>query len=397
MLAGKQSRRVFLRNTGVITAGSLLVPAFLNASAGASQNSRRLVVIQLSGGNDGLNTIIPYRNDELIRVRPTLLGKQTNMIKVTDEMALNPGMNDFRSLWDSGDVCIVNQVGYPNSNRSHFRSMDIWQSASDADEYLSSGWLGRYLDSECSNKTPVGGIEVSNSLSLAMRGDTCKGIPVRNIPQFYKAAKKLPPLSGKPDSDAGNPVADFLNKTIADTRSSAQYLFEKVRTYRSTHTYPNTLLGGELRQVAQLIMSGVEAPVFYVSLSGFDTHSFQQNRHQHLLEIYSESVKVFADHLKSAGEWSNTTILTFSEFGRRLAENASGGTDHGKANTMFVMGGSLKSCGLYNSFPDLVHLDDGDPIHSIDFRQVYATVLDTWLGADSFQVLGNRYDSLDFF
>ncbi|WP_258104189.1 DUF1501 domain-containing protein [Marinoscillum sp. MHG1-6] len=392
-MLGRSNRREFLKKMGLTTAGTLIVPAFLQANSRILQpNGKRLVVIQLSGGNDGLNTIIPYRNELLYSLRPQLAPDTDQVLKLTDDAGLNGNMTGFRALFDEGDICILNSVGYPNPNRSHFRSMDIWQTASSSNEYLSTGWLGRYLDSECSPDKEITAVEINNILSLAMKGEKYKGLPVTNIQQFYQSAR-----SAEASSYSGNnPTAEFLYKTMADTRSSASYLYEKNKIFSTKKTYPDNIFGNQLKQVAEMIMSGVESPVYYVSLGGFDTHNNQHARQGRLLKIYSDAIKVFAEDLKQNGEWTDTLVMTFSEFGRRVKQNASGGTDHGKANNLFIMGGNLKSAGFYNELPDLSNLNEGDLDHQIDFRQVYSTLLNGWLGADAESIVKGQFDRLKF-
>ena len=386
------SRRNFLKQSAVITTGSLLLPRFLSANPFRDFEGKRLVVVQLSGGNDGLNTVIPYRNEVLEEARPNLFKANARDLKLTDEMMLNPVMEGLMSVYDRGDLCILNSVGYPNPNRSHFRSMDIWHSASDSDKYVSSGWLGRYLDSECKDTDPVTAIEMGNMLSMALKGDQRKGIPLTNVQQFYNSSRMMRDAK---DHDQENEMVDFLYKTQSQVKRSAAYLHEKNKMYHSKKDYPNTPFGKHLKEVAEMIISGVDAPVYYVSLSGFDTHNNQKARQERLLKIYSDAIKVFTDDLKAANYWDETLVMTFSEFGRRVKENASRGTDHGKANNLFLMGGGLKKKGIYNGVPDLATLDEGDVSHTIDFRSVYATVLSKWLGADAKAVLGRSFDPLD--
>ncbi|MEQ8303896.1 MAG: DUF1501 domain-containing protein [Cyclobacteriaceae bacterium] len=369
------------------------MPKFLQANPFTEFNGKRLVVIQFSGGNDGLNTVIPFNNDLLYQVRPTLAPSKNNVLKITDELGLNSAMTGLRSLFDDGDVCILNGVGYPNPSRSHFRSMDIWQSGSSAEEYWSSGWLGRYLDNECENPDQLTAVEMNNILSLAMKGERLKGLPVTNINQFYRSAQQI---TSDRHEDHEHPMASFLHKTLADTKNSAQYLFEKNKIYSSARTYPNNVFARQLKEVAEMIISGVESPVYYISLGGFDTHNNQEPRQKRLLDIYSEALKVFADDLKQKDEWNNTLVMTFSEFGRRVKQNGSGGTDHGKANNVFVLGGNLKKPGVYNDLPSLSKLDQGDLKHSIDFREVYSTILKKWLDADSANILGGDFDTHHF-
>lgn len=393
MLDKDISRRHFLKQSAVVTAGTMLLPAFLNAHTRSLNNGNRLVVIQLSGGNDGLSTVIPYRNELLASVRPGLFLTKDKVLTIDDEIGINPKMEGLNRLYDQGDISILNGVGYPNPNRSHFRSMDIWQTASGSNEYLSTGWLGRYMDNECKDEDPVTAIEMGNILSMAMKGQSRKGIPITNIRQFYNSSRMIE--AGQPKGHS-NEMVDFLYKSQADVKQSAAYLYEKNKIYTSKKTYPNHAFGKHLKEVAEMIISGVDSPVYYVSLSGFDTHNNQKARQDRLLEMYSESVAVFADDLKQNDRWNDTLVMTFSEFGRRVKENASRGTDHGKANNLFIMGGNLRKPGIYNDMPDLSSLDDGDVKHTIDFRSVYATILDRWMESDTGRILGQSFETLSF-
>lgn len=393
MLDQNINRRDFIQKSAVITAGTLMLPSFLRANNYLTQNGKQLVVIQLSGGNDGLNTIIPYQNDLLHQARPLLAPSKKNVLKLSDEAGLNNTMGDFMRLYDEGDVCILNNVGYPNPNRSHFRSMDIWHSASDANEYWETGWLGRYLDSECTHASKITAVEMGEVLGRAMKGENFKGLPVKNVNQFYQAAKRVKNTS---HSHEEHEMASFLHKTISDTQHNAAYLFEKNKIYQSKKTYPQTKFANDLKEVAEMIVSGVESPVYYISLGGFDTHFRQQERQATLLKTYSEALKVFVEDLKQNDQWNNTLVMVFSEFGRRVKQNGSAGTDHGKANNLFVLGGKLKKQGFYNDLPDLSNLDDGDLRHEIDFRQVYATILDKWLETKPNDVLKKNFSTLNF-
>ena len=388
------NRRSFIKNTGLASAGTLLVPSFLSAwPKNASQFvGKKLIVIQLSGGNDGLNTVIPYRNDMLYRLRPGLAYDQNKLLKITDEVALNPAMGGLCSIFDNGDFAILNKVGYPDPNRSHFRSMDIWQTASDSNEYLDSGWIGRYLDQNCKDCTSINAIEISDTLDLALKGNSVKGLPLKNINQFYQTSKRVE----IPTSHHHHEMAEFLYKTIANTKNSADYIYEHTKIYKSKLDYPNTGFGKDLKTIAEMINSGLECQVYYASLNGFDTHNNQIPKQERLLSQYSEAVEVFIKDLKDANNWNDCLIMTFSEFGRRVAQNASQGTDHGKANNMFLMGGSLKQHGIINGMPDLINLDEGDVGYEIDFRQVYATILDNWLEVEHPQILGKSYSKLNF-
>lgn len=393
MLIKPQSRREFLKKSAVVTAGTLLLPSFLQASPWENTSGKRLVVVQFSGGNDGLNTIVPFRNDILLKSRPNLRLNNNELLKVSDELAFNAALTDFRTLYDNGDVCIINNVGYPNPNRSHFRSMDIWHTASDAHVYGKTGWLGRYLDNECKGEPPVTAVEMNTILSMAMKGKTKKGIPVSNVQQFYQASKQIR-INHPHHHD--NELASYLYKTIADTKSSAKYLYEKHNIYQSKIQYPDGRFAKDLKGVAEMILSNVESPIYYTNLSGFDTHNNQKERQSRLLTEFSQGIGSFAKELKAAKEWDNTLVLVFSEFGRRVKENASKGTDHGKANNVLLIGGALKQAGLYNALAKLSQLDEGDIPFEIDFRQIYTTILQNWLKTDSSKILRKDFPVLSF-
>ncbi len=393
-------RRDFLK-TGSLATASLLLPKFLyglQAPGVLSVKGRNLVVIQFSGGNDGLNTIIPTRNDVYYRERPKLGIKREIALRLTDEAGLHPSLTGLKSLWDGGQMAVLNSVGYPNPDRSHFRSMDIWQSASPADAYWQTGWLGRYLDAHCAGR-PAAGLEFDDTLSLVMKGENAKGLALQDAKRLYESTRspffaEYAAVKGKIlDDDA--PI-DYLYKTMAETLSSANYLFEQSRKKATTASYPTTGLGKDLKTIASLILADTDTAVYYVSLGSFDTHINQEAQQKRLFQELNDALEVFATDLKANGKWNDTLVATFSEFGRRVAQNASGGTDHGTANNMMFFGGGLRQKGLLNTMPNLTDLDQGDLKFQVDFRQVYATLLENWLGADSGKVLGAKFGPMGF-
>ncbi|SHJ71073.1 Uncharacterized conserved protein, DUF1501 family [Hymenobacter daecheongensis DSM 21074] len=396
------TRRDFLK-TSVLASSLLFVPKFLHAldrqelAALRDANGRRLVVVQLGGGNDGLNTIIPYRDDLYYKARPTLgIRPQSGILTLNKDLGLNPAMTRLKGLYDQGQVAVLNSVGYPNPDRSHFRSMDIWQSGSAAEEYLTTGWLGRYLDSSCPTcPLPYNGLEVDDTLSLAMKGAARKGLALKNPEKFHQLTQNrfLSQVS-RQTAPAGGSELDYLYKTLAETASSADYLYQKSKVYQSATAYPNTEFGKSLKTTAELINSGVGSRVFYVSLAGFDTHVRQQEQQGKLLGDLSEGLGSFVEDLRKSGELDNTLILVFSEFGRRVEQNASNGTDHGTANNVLLLGGGLRRQGILNAAPDLQNLDQGDLKHQLDFRRIYATILHDWLGADDRAILGSSFERL---
>ncbi|RYU78755.1 DUF1501 domain-containing protein [Hymenobacter persicinus] len=396
------TRRDFLK-TSVLASSLLFVPRFLHAldrqglAALRDAGGRRLVVVQLGGGNDGLNTVIPYQNDLYYKARPTLgIRPQSGILTLNDELGFHPAMTRLKGMFDQGQLAVLNSVGYPNPDRSHFRSMDIWQSASAADQYVTTGWLGRYLDSSCATcPQPYNGLEVDDTLSLAMKGAARKGLALKNPAKFHQVTQNhfLAQVS-KETGPAGGSEMDYLYKTLAETASSADYLYQTSKVYKSAITYPNTEFGKNLKTTAELINSGVDSRVFYVSLTGFDTHVRQQEQQGKLLGDLSEGLSSFAEDLQKSGEFQNTLVLVFSEFGRRVSQNASNGTDHGTANNVLLLGGGLRRPGVGNAAPDLLNLDQGDLRHQLDFRSIYATVLRDWLGADDQAILGSQFERL---
>ncbi len=389
------TRRDFLKISSLASA-AMLMPGFLHKLSGQSltADGRKLVIIQLSGGNDGLNTVIPFEDDLYYKARPSLGIAKDKVLKLNDYQGLNPALEGLREIYDQGYLTVLNSVGYPNPDRSHFRSMDIWHTGSESDQYWDTGWLGRYLDHNCEGK-PHQMIEVDGTLSLALKGTAGKGLAMTNPTQLKNTLRDpwIQHLTEHPpqiqDDDLG-----YLYKTMTETHQSVNYISETVKRYRSTVSYPGQQLGQRLKLVAELINSGVETTVFYVSLSGFDTHVRQEAAHDRLLKGYSEAVAAFVKALQQAGNLDRTLIMTFSEFGRRVKQNASGGTDHGKANNLFLIGGQLTQPGVFNEAPNLSKLDDGDVSLGVDFREVYATLLENWLMADAQQILGKSFSPL---
>lgn len=398
------SRRDFLRNTSLASA-SLLIPRFLRASGTMSfadaGKPKILVVIQLSGGNDGLNTVVPFRNDIYYEKRPVIGLNPDELIKIADDTGLHPALSGLADLYHNGDAVIINSVGYPNPNRSHFRSMDIWQSGSDPNQYLHTGWLGRVLDATCTNDCvpPHFAVEVDDSLSLALKGETISGFAVRD-PRTLKKTGVNPFIDELAEGYTGEgDIHDqvvYLHKVLSDAYESTGYLQEQAKIYSSQTEYPLTDLGKQLKAVAELIISGSETRIYYVSLSGFDTHAGQRGQQDRQLRVYSDALRAFCQDLKSNHVFQDTLVLTFSEFGRRVEQNASNGTDHGTANNVFVVGGGLRKAGIVNELPDLTDLDDGDLKYQTDFRSIYATILDRWLMADAGNILGGDFGYIDF-
>ncbi|WP_022829428.1 DUF1501 domain-containing protein [Sphingobacterium paucimobilis] len=392
-------RREFLQTTALATA-SLFVPKFLNAMAGRTlPNGRQrvLIVIQLTGGNDGLNTIIPYTNDIYYQSRPEIAISKQQALRLNDDAGLNPNLPVLRELYDEGHLSIINNVGYPEPNRSHFRSMDIWHTASQSDEYLKTGWLGRYLDKQCDDcHLPTQLIETDDILSLALKGHNHQGITFRDPRMVYTKAQEQFYKNIGETHQHEHEMADYLYKMLGETINSTNYILEKSKTNPTTAEYPATAFGNHLKHIASLIRSDINTSVYYVSLGSFDTHVRQLSRQTELFKELNSGLKVFTDDLKKANRFNDVMIMTFSEFGRRVAQNGSAGTDHGTANNMFFISGALRQKGIINELPDLSNLSNGDLTHTVDFKNIYATILDKWLDSSVPAILGKDFKTLGF-
>jgi uncharacterized protein (DUF1501 family) len=389
-------RREFLKISSLATA-SLLMPNFLKAMTfdqALEPNQKILVVLQFTGGNDGLNTIIPVKNDIYFRERSRIAIKDA--LSLNDEAGINPALSYFKELYDNGELSVMNNVGYPNPDKSHFRSMDIWHSASKSDEYLETGWLGRFLDEECYRcEHPTQALEVDDMLSLALKGEHNKAFAFKDPKRLYQTSQEKY-FKSLYDHHHEDETVSYLYQTLGSTINNADYIFEKSKAGKTEQAYPNSQLGKDFKTVASLIKSDINTRVYYLSVGSFDTHVNQNDRQQKLFGDINEAVKSFVADMKSNGLFDDILLMTFSEFGRRVAQNASNGTDHGTANQMFFISGGLKKKGILNPLPDLAHLNEGDLIYTEDFRKVYATILKSWLKADSSKVLGWKNGVYDF-
>jgi uncharacterized protein (DUF1501 family) len=393
-------RKEFLQ-IGSLATASFFVPKFLKAFEKGTvvpPGNKVMVILQLSGGNDGLNTVIPIRNDIYYRERPRLGIARTSALQLTDEVGLHPALTALRELYDDGSLGILNNVGYPNPDRSHFRSMDIWQTGSASSEYLTTGWVGRYLDAQCSGcDKPTYALEIDDILSLALKGENAKAIAMKDPKRLFGTSnEKFFRDVLKNHKDDGEQTVDYLYKTMAETLSSANYIFQQSKLHPTSAEYPKTDLGQGLKTIASLIFSDINTKVYYISLGSFDTHVNQDGQQQRLFTELSDALRTFTKDLKNNNRFNDVLLFSFSEFGRRVSQNASGGTDHGTANNMFLIGGGLKQKGVINDLPDLNDLDEGDLKYKIDFKNVYATVLRNWLGADDSAILGKKFDALRF-
>ena len=423
------TRREFLA-TGIKGAGllaaSAFVPSFITrtaAATGAGRDKSILVVLQLSGGNDGLNTVVPFADDLYARARPTLALAGSQTLKVADSLGLHSALRPILPEYDAGHMAIVQNVGYPNPNRSHFRSMEIWHTgADDSAPRQVEGWLGRYFDAQCHGADPRHlpgeiGLSLGKVMPQAFRNrsnvglaisdpDTFQWNPSGDTATFAKVQERIFEKINHPSgptmtspSDAGGISADepetreFLRHTAMNAVLAGDSIRSILRHQKNRGSYPSGQLAAQLQMVARLIVGEFPSRVYYVSQGGYDTHAAQLDTHARLLGDFSSSVAAFLQDIRRQKSSDRVTLLAFSEFGRRVAENGSQGTDHGAAAPMFLFGESLKG-GLHGKAPDLTDLVDGDVKHQIDFRQVYASLLDGWLATPSKPILGRDFGGI---
>ncbi|MBC9796011.1 DUF1501 domain-containing protein [Sinomicrobium weinanense] len=365
------NRRNFLTVTGTLTGGTLLLPDFLfsyGAQPRLSMGEQSVVFIQLNGGNDGLNTFIPIDDPLYHEARPAIGLHKDKVIGKDKGMAFHPALKGFADIQQQGDLTVIQNVGYPHPNRSHFRSREIWQTATPEDQYLNEGWLGRYLELQCKDHNPTAGINLDNTDNLALLANEPNFITVKNPNQFkYKntneQAVKL----------SDNPQLDFARKIANSVTEGSEQIQQALKKAKNSNMYPKSGLGRNLQWIARLIKGNLNTKVYYTSLGGFDTHNNQLGLHARQLTQLNNVVHSFYKDLKQAGLLQNTTIVIFSEFGRRVRDNGKG-TDHGTAAPMFIIGGNNKGT-VIGQNPNLADLDQGDLKYETDFRSVYAALL----------------------
>ncbi|HVK59519.1 MAG TPA: DUF1501 domain-containing protein, partial [Candidatus Kapabacteria bacterium] len=389
-----KTRREFLRTSALGAAVSWTVPAFLSQTFNAlhaeaatqvqpttGKDSTILVVLQLAGGNDGLNTVVPFANDHYHKARPSL-GLKANLHKLNDEFALHPSLSAFKELHDAGNLAIVHGVGYPNPNRSHFRSTEIWHTASDSGRFEKYGWLGRYFDNACKGSDPTIGLSVGRQTPQAFTGPRPLGISLQNPETYRMTGSDTPDMdetAGSQDfmtrlngaeglgADANSGVTidsvagpvqsqlsplDYLERTALDAQISSERILKVSRLAKNQVSYPASQIANSFKLISRLIAGGLSTRVYYISQGGYDTHTNQAGAHERLLRDFSTALKAFMDDLKAQGNAGRVLVMTFSEFGRRVSQNANGGTDHGAAAPLFLVGPKLKS-GLLGQYPSL--------------------------------------------
>ena len=437
------TRRAFLRTSMLGAAAAWTLPVFLqktflaldaqaadlSTQYATGKDSTILVVLQLAGGNDGLNTVIPWADDAYHKARPIIGVKGESVLKVNDYMGLNPKLTGLKGLYDEGHLSIIQGVGYPNPNRSHFRSTEIWQTASDSNQIENYGWLGKYFDSCCNGADPTVGVAIGNELPQAFASAHPTGVSFSRPEQYRwmnggdrsgatealfrelnspvddthigsaggatadtSAGGSIGMIAGSKKHDGGSTL-DFLQRTALDAQLSSDKVREIAQKFQSKVPYPNSQLANSLNLVARMIAGSLPTRVYYVSQGGYDTHTNQTGTHDRLMGEMNDALTAFAKDLQAQGNFDRVMLMTFSEFGRRVSQNASNGTDHGAAAPMFVMGGKVKA-GVFGKYPSLTQLNAGDLMFNVDFRSVYATILENHLRAPSKQVLGRNFPLL---
>ncbi|MEX1114437.1 MAG: DUF1501 domain-containing protein [Akkermansiaceae bacterium] len=432
-----KTRRDFLRSTVLGASATWTVPMFVERTFGQLHEGARdlaiqpttgkdgtiLIVLQLAGGNDGLNTLVPYADDTYQKARPRLAKKENEIIKLNDHVGLNNSMPFLGSMFKEGNLGIVQGVGYPNPNRSHFVSTSIWETA-DTHNRSSTGWLGRYFDNACPGADPTVGISFNKTQPESFGALKNPGVCL-NSPELYRwiygGGEKVQaeeffsnlnkpeeleddgptdggsiamPAGGKIGGIKGEGNLAFLERVALDAQVSSKTILELAAKHKTSVRYDGTPLARNLNLVARMIAGGMPTRVYYVSHGGFDTHNQQVNSHDRLLGQLDSALKSFFADLKQQGNDKSVVLMTFSEFGRRVSENASAGTDHGKASCLFLAGDAVKG-GLHGTHPSLTDLSEGDIKHTVDFRSVYGTVLGDWLKAPDLKpILGANYPKM---
>jgi uncharacterized protein (DUF1501 family) len=386
------NRRDFLKASGLALLTMQSMPSFLARARDIATGDKTLVVIQLGGGNDGLNTLVPFSNDAYYAARPHIAISKKDVIPVSADLGMHPNLRELATFFDNGQLAWIQNVGYPNPNRSHFASMAIWHTAS-PESSLSDGWIGRVA---AQVGDPLCASNLGNSTPLAFYSESISTPSINNVDKFeFMLGEKLQDPFHNILKQQREGESAFVQRSVAQMLENTSTIQSRLGNYKSTVTYPNNQLAQRLQQTAKLIATGLNQKVLYVSMGGFDTHANQSTTHGTLMLHIAESLTVFQQDLEAQGLADNVAVLAFSEFGRRVAENASAGTDHGQGGAMFALGKGIKG-GIYGDLPDLENLEAGDIKYQQDFRGVYARVLDNWLGISSQDILGNTFSGPEF-
>lgn len=407
----KIDRRDFLRHAAGAIAAASSLPRSIERSAdlGGDERRRVLVVLQLSGGNDGLNTVVPIEDDHYYRARPGLAIAKKDARRIDDLTGFHPSMRKLEAAYRDGRLAVVQSTGYPGANRSHFHSMDVWHTGDPSLTETRRGWLGRVLDADPRARgNPLFAIHIGDEAPRMLLSGTQRVTAFSSINDYGVQADRAAPndrvkieraLERMMDTDTGGAPGgkrgiDAVRRTAAQALASGRHLKEAVGKSVTNAPYPGGALAQQLRLAGQVIGSDLPVSVVSLAFGGFDTHANQRGTHANLWSQIDDALAAFHDDLTQRGRSEDVLVFLYSEFGRRVAENGSGGTDHGAGAPAFFFGSPVKG-GLHGKAPDLADLDAGDVRATTDFRRLYATILDRWLGVDSQAILGAPFDSVD--
>ena len=415
----KLSRRAMIKDGMLVVSAGMIMPSIFSRGVASAMSqaldgsklaqvstNNILIVVQMAGGNDGLNTVVPYTDPTYLKMRPTIGVPQSKVLSLDTRLGLHPNLAPLKKLWDSGHIAIVEGVGYPNQSLSHFQAMDIWQTL-DLSGNGSEGWLGKLVSGLVDQQGhPFKSLDIGVQTAQALQSISAQVPTVASVKSYAIAPDPA-------DRDRGSsrlqallklynsypetaPYAALLDATALNAQDGSRQLRQADATYHPAVTYPSGQFAGGLKILAEAIVQDLGLRVGYVTLGGFDTHANQQVTHDALMTTFANGVAAFYNDLAAHGRADNVVIMTWSEFGRRVEENGSAGTDHGTAAPMFIVGTPV-SKGIYGEPPSLTNLDqNGNLKYTIDFRSVYATVLDRWMGASSKDVLGADFGSQNF-
>jgi uncharacterized protein (DUF1501 family) len=407
------TRRTFLQRTGLAFAASAVAPTVFERAAQVAEASEAagrygadtiLVVLQMNGGNDGINTLIPYGLDGYRQNRPNLGIPEAEVLPLNDRIGLHPSLAALHRRYQDGEVAIIQGVGYPNPELSHSRAMQIWQTAT-PDRVAPDGWLASYVAAVPGASDNLYAASVTNGTNAALVGRGADAATISSLEAYrFRPDPKYPRDADHQEALAkwaygldftAVPLQGHVARTATKALASAERVQAAAQSYAPAVTYPTLPLANNLKTVAQLMTADLGTRVYYVGFGGFDTHSAQLGPHARQLTGFADSVDAFLSDVASIGKADRVLVLAFSEFGRRVLENGSQGTDHGTAGPMFLIGSQVKG-GLYGSYPSLEQLDNGNLRYGVDFRAVYSTALEGWLGADGRTVLGAHYEDVGF-
>ena len=401
------TRRSFLTDAAAgaaVVALGATVPKPLCLAAAQSRGDNILVVVEMAGGNDGLNSVVPHSDPDYQAAREKTAIQKQDTLAVNETIGLHPSLRGFADLLEAGKFGVIQGVGYENPNRSHFESMDIWHSCFRKGSPRHDGWLGRYLDAANLgvSSDPAALHLGAEKQPFALMSRDVRVPSIQSLEQFRLKGSDhasfrdaVRDLSAQDRSDA-NDLLSFVQSSTSNAIAASERMESAGVKYKPDQTYPTSKLGKKLETVAKLIASGLETRVYYVRIDGFDTHANQPDAHAALLREVSEAVSALIRDVDAHGDGDRVIAMCFSEFGRRVAENASNGTDHGTAGPIFLAGNKVRA-GLIGEHPSLTDLDNGDLRYHTDFRQVYAAILEGWLSTPSEPVLGAVYKPVEMF